>query len=64
MDLLDQILDLMGPTQEFKGHMDAARDLLDPTTHPQEPLGPHRNVPERIVDLMDPMEQIFPKMDF
>lgn len=65
VDLLDQILDLMGPTQEFKGHLDVTRDLLDPTTHPQEPLGPHRNIPERIVDLMDlmdPMEQMSPKM--
>ena len=71
VDLLDQILDLMGPTQEFKGHLDATRDLLDPTTHPQGPLGPHRNIPERIVDLMDlmdlmdpmdPLEQMFPKM--
>ena len=77
VDLLDQILDLMGPTQEFKGHLDVTRDLLDPTTHPQGPLGPHRNIPERIVDLMDlldlmglmglmdlmdPMEQMSPKM--
>ena len=65
VDLLDQILDPMGPTQEFKEHLDATRDLLDRTTHPQEPLGPHRNIPERIVDLMDlmdPLEQMFPKM--
>ena len=66
VDLQDQILDLMGPTQEFKGHMDAARDLLDPTMYPQEtPLDPHRNIQERTVDLMeymDPMGQMSPKM--
>ena len=53
VDLLDQILDLMGSTQEFKGYLDATRDLLDPTMHPQEPLGPHRNIPERILDPME-----------
>ena len=65
-DLLDQILDLMGPTQEFKGHMDATGDLLDPTMYPQEtPLDLHRNMPERTVHLMeymDPMGQMSPKM--
>ena len=68
VDLLDQILDLLGPKQEFKGHLDATRDLLDLTMHRQEPLlGPQKNIPERMVDLMeymDPMEQMFPKMGF
>ena len=68
VDLLGQILDLLVPTQDFKGHLDATMDLLDPTTHPQEPLlGPQENIPERMVDLMeymDPMEQMFPKMGF
>jgi len=62
VDLRDQILDLRGPTQEFKGHLDGTRDLLDPTTHQKEPLlGPQKNMPERMVDLM---EQMFPKMGF
>ena len=54
VDLRDQILDLQGPTQEFKGHLDGTRDLLDPTTHQKEPLlGPQKNMPERMVDLME-----------
>ena len=62
VDLRDQILDLRGPTQEFKGHLDGTRDLLDPTTHQKEPLlGPQKNMPERMVDLM---EQMLPKMGF
>lgn len=68
VDLLDQIMDLMGPTQKFKGRLDATRVLLDPTTHLHEPLlGLPKNIPERIVDLMEymePMEQMFHKMGF
>jgi len=74
VDLQDQSLDLMGPTQEFKGHLDATRDLLDPTTHTHEPLlGPQKNIADRIVDpmkymdlmeYMDSMEQMYPKMGF
>ena len=65
VDLLDQIMDLMGPTQKFKGRLDATRVLLDSTKHPHEPLlCLPKNIPERIVDLMEHMEQMFHKMGF
>ena len=61
-------MDLLAPMREFTGHLDAARDLLDPTTHRQEPLlGPQKSIPEKMVDLMeymDPTMQMFLKMGF